>query len=72
MARDNEVEIGLKIQQTLLLEQPPRDLAGIREALLDPADEHVHRADLPSYLEAHARAGAEYSQQGHPEYCTHP
>jgi phosphoserine phosphatase RsbU/P len=34
LARENEVEIGFKIQQTLLLEQPPRDLAGIRVAAL--------------------------------------
>jgi glycogen phosphorylase len=34
----------------------------IRDALLDPADEHVHLADFPSYLQAHADAGAEYSQ----------
>jgi starch phosphorylase len=26
----------------------------IRDALLDPADEHVHLADLPSYLQSHA------------------
>jgi glycogen phosphorylase len=32
----------------------------IRDALLDPADEHVHLADLPSYLQSHACAGAEY------------
>ena len=34
LARENEVEIGFKIQQILLLEQPPRDLAGIRVAAL--------------------------------------
>jgi phosphoserine phosphatase RsbU/P len=34
LARENEVDIGFRIQQTLLLEQPPRDLAGIRVAAL--------------------------------------
>jgi len=34
LARESEVEIGFKIQQILLLEQPPRDLAGIRVAAL--------------------------------------
>ena len=34
----------------------------IRDALLDPADEHVHLADFPSYLQSHAYAGAEYTQ----------
>ena len=34
----------------------------IRDTLLDPADEHVHLADLPSYLQSHAHAGAEYTR----------
>jgi sigma-B regulation protein RsbU (phosphoserine phosphatase) len=33
-AREQEVEIGFKIQQTLLLEQPPQDLPGVRAAAL--------------------------------------
>jgi sigma-B regulation protein RsbU (phosphoserine phosphatase) len=33
-AREQEVEIGFRIQQTLLLDQPPRDLPGIRVAAL--------------------------------------
>jgi len=33
-ARDLEVEIGFKIQQTLLLDQPPRDFPGARVAAL--------------------------------------
>ena len=33
-AREQEVEIGFKIQQTLLLDQPPRDLPGLRVAAL--------------------------------------
>jgi PAS domain S-box-containing protein len=33
-AREQEVEIGFKIQQTLLLDQPPRDLPGVRVAAL--------------------------------------
>ena len=33
-AREQEVEIGFKIQQTLLLDQPPRDLRGVRVAAL--------------------------------------
>ncbi len=33
-ARDQEVEIGFKIQQTLLLDQPPRDFPGARVAAL--------------------------------------
>ena len=36
----------------------------IRDALLDPGDEHVHLADLVSYLRSHAFAGAEYAQTG--------
>ena len=34
----------------------------IRDALLDPADAHVHLADFPSYLQSHASAGAEYTR----------
>jgi starch phosphorylase len=34
----------------------------IRDALLDPTDEHVHLADLPSYLRSHADADAEYAR----------
>jgi phosphoserine phosphatase RsbU/P len=33
-AREQEVEIGFKIQQTLLLDQPPRDVPGVRVAAL--------------------------------------
>ena len=33
-AREQEVEIGFKIQQTLLLEQPPQDLPGVSAAAL--------------------------------------
>jgi sigma-B regulation protein RsbU (phosphoserine phosphatase) len=33
-AREQEVEIGFKIQQTLLLDQPPRDLPGVHVAAL--------------------------------------
>jgi sigma-B regulation protein RsbU (phosphoserine phosphatase) len=33
-AREREVEIGFKIQQTLLLDQPPRDVRGARVAAL--------------------------------------
>ena len=33
-AREQEVEIGFKIQQTLLLDQPPRDFPGARVAAL--------------------------------------
>ena len=33
-AREQEVEIGFKIQQTLLLDQPPSDLPGVRVAAL--------------------------------------
>jgi PAS domain S-box-containing protein len=33
-ARDQEVEIGFKIQQTLLLDQPPRDVPGVHVAAL--------------------------------------
>jgi sigma-B regulation protein RsbU (phosphoserine phosphatase) len=33
-AREQEVEIGFKIQQTLLLDQPPRDLPGVSVAAL--------------------------------------
>lgn len=33
-AREREMEIGYKIQQTLLLDQPPRDIAGLRVAAL--------------------------------------
>ena len=33
-AREQEVEIGFKIQQTLLLDQPPRDVRGVRVAAL--------------------------------------
>ena len=33
-AREQEVEIGFKIQQTLLLDQPPRDVPGVRMAAL--------------------------------------
>jgi PAS domain S-box-containing protein len=33
-ARQREVEIGYKIQQTLLLDQPPRDIPGLRMAAL--------------------------------------
>ena len=36
----------------------------IRDALLDPADAHVHLADFPSYLQSHADAGAEYTRTG--------
>lgn len=34
----------------------------IRDALLDPGDEHVHLADLASYLQSHADAGAEFTR----------
>jgi sigma-B regulation protein RsbU (phosphoserine phosphatase) len=33
-AREQEVEIGFKIQQTLLLDQPPRDVPGVHVAAL--------------------------------------
>jgi PAS domain S-box-containing protein len=33
-AREREVEIGYRIQQTLLLDQPPRDIPGLRMAAL--------------------------------------
>jgi len=33
-AREQEAEIGFRIQQTLLLEQPPQDLPGVRAAAL--------------------------------------
>ena len=33
-AREQEVEIGFRIQQTLLLEQPPQNLPGVRAAAL--------------------------------------
>jgi len=33
-AREQEVEIGFKIQQTLLLDQPPREVPGVRVAAL--------------------------------------
>ena len=33
-AREQEVEIGFKIEQTLLLDQPPRDVPGVRVAAL--------------------------------------
>ena len=33
-AREQEVEIGFKIQQTLLLDQPPKDVPGVRVAAL--------------------------------------
>ena len=33
-AREQEAEIGFKIQQTLLLDQPPRDVPGVRVAAL--------------------------------------
>jgi sigma-B regulation protein RsbU (phosphoserine phosphatase) len=33
-AREQEVEIGFKIQQTLLLDQPPKDLPGVHVAAL--------------------------------------
>src|SRR4029453_11208022 len=33
-AREQEVEIGFKIQQTLLLDQPPRNVPGVRVAAL--------------------------------------
>jgi len=36
----------------------------IRDALLDPADAHVHLADFPSYLQSHADAGAAYTRTG--------
>ena len=33
-AREREIEIGFRIQQTLLLDQPPRDVPGLRVAAL--------------------------------------
>jgi PAS domain S-box-containing protein len=33
-AREREIEIGYRIQQTLLLDQPPRDIPGLRMAAL--------------------------------------
>ena len=33
-AREREIEIGYRIQQTLLLDQPPRDISGLRMAAL--------------------------------------
>jgi sigma-B regulation protein RsbU (phosphoserine phosphatase) len=33
-AREREIEIGYRIQQTLLLDQPPRDIPGLRVAAL--------------------------------------
>ena len=33
-AREQEIEIGYRIQQTLLLDQPPRDISGLRMAAL--------------------------------------
>ena len=33
-AREREIEIGYRIQQTLLLDQPPRDISGLRVAAL--------------------------------------
>jgi glycogen phosphorylase len=46
----------------LFCRREPGIFQWIRDALLDSADEHVHLADFLSYLEAHARAGAEYIQ----------
>lgn len=33
-AREREIEIGYRIQQTLLLDQPPRDISGLRVAAI--------------------------------------
>jgi sigma-B regulation protein RsbU (phosphoserine phosphatase) len=40
-ARDREVEIGFKIQQTLLLDQPPGDVPGVRVAALTVPSQRI-------------------------------
>jgi phosphoserine phosphatase RsbU/P len=40
-AREQEVEIGFKIQQTLLLDQPPSDLPGVRVAALTMPSQRI-------------------------------
>src|SRR5262249_58029311 len=39
--RQREVEVGAKIQQTLLLGQPPRDLPGVRVAALTVPSQQI-------------------------------
>ncbi len=40
-AREREIEIGFKIQQTLLLDQPPQDVAGLRVAALTVPSQRI-------------------------------
>ncbi len=40
-AREREVEIGYRIQQTLLLDQPPRDIPGLRVAALTVPSQRI-------------------------------
>ena len=40
-AREREVEIGFRIQQTLLLDEPPRDIPGLRVAALTVPSQRI-------------------------------
>jgi PAS domain S-box-containing protein len=40
-AREREIEIGYRIQQTLLLDQPPRDMPGLRVAALTVPSQRI-------------------------------
>ena len=53
-ARECEVEIGAKIQQTLLLGQPPRNLRGVRVAALSIPSQQID-GDFYDFFEHHAR-----------------
>jgi PAS domain S-box-containing protein len=40
-AREREIEIGYRIQQTLLLDQPPKDISGLRMAALTTPSQRI-------------------------------
>ena len=45
-------------------QQEPDLFAWVTRSLLDPSDEHVHLADLPGYLNAHAQVGDAFADPG--------
>ncbi|MBV8774011.1 MAG: anti-sigma factor antagonist [Deltaproteobacteria bacterium] len=53
-AREREVEIGAKIQQTLLLGQPPQNLPGLRVAALTIPSQHID-GDFYDFFSHHGR-----------------